>query len=159
MLNSEFIERKLVWCYTQYSKILIRLKMLCRLIFFPTNTPCVFRVEATWKRSFSRRFKVEYTWCVCSLISKKPSLPLKSKFHPGRFTNFIEHFKSLFLRTNLEWQKQNYLCFLSHNLTSHQGHVLQYKLFDNFRKSFTKYLRRNSISVKSFTTVSKNLLL
>ena len=87
------------------------LENVCRLIFFPTNTPCIFHVETTWKRSFSRRFKVEYTWCVCSLISKKPSLSLKSKFHPGRFTNFIEHFKSLFLRTNIEWQKQNYLFF------------------------------------------------
>ena len=127
--------------------------------FFPTNIPGVFHVETTRKRSFSHRFKVEYTWCVCSIISKKHSLSLKSKFHPGSFTNFIEHFENLFLRTNLEWQKQNYLFFLSHNLTSHQGRVLQYKFFENFRKSFAKYLRRNSISVKSFTTVSKNLLL
>ena len=31
----------------------------------PTNTPRVFHVETTWKRSFLRRFNVEYTWCVC----------------------------------------------------------------------------------------------
>ena len=31
----------------------------------PTNTPRGFHVEATWKRSFSRRFNVESTWCVC----------------------------------------------------------------------------------------------
>ena len=32
---------------------------------FPTNAPRVFRVETTWKRSFLRRFNVEYTLCVC----------------------------------------------------------------------------------------------
>ena len=32
---------------------------------FPTNTPCIFHVETTWKRPFPRRFNVEYTWCVC----------------------------------------------------------------------------------------------
>ena len=30
-----------------------------------TNTPCVLHVETTWKRSFPRRFNVEYMWCVC----------------------------------------------------------------------------------------------
>ena len=29
------------------------------------NTPPVFHVETTWKRIFSRRFNVEYTWFVC----------------------------------------------------------------------------------------------
>ena len=32
---------------------------------FPTNTPRVHHVEKTWKRSFPRRFNVEYTWYVC----------------------------------------------------------------------------------------------
>ena len=32
---------------------------------FPTNTPRVFHVETTWKRSFPRRFNVENTWSVC----------------------------------------------------------------------------------------------
>ena len=31
----------------------------------PTNTPCGFHVEITWKRPFPRRFNVESTWCVC----------------------------------------------------------------------------------------------
>ena len=31
----------------------------------PTNTPRVFHVDTTWKRSFPGRFNVEYTWCVC----------------------------------------------------------------------------------------------
>ena len=31
----------------------------------PTNTPRVFPVETTWKRSFPCRFYVEYTWSVC----------------------------------------------------------------------------------------------
>ena len=31
----------------------------------PTNTPRVFHVETTWKRSFPRLFNVKYTWCVC----------------------------------------------------------------------------------------------
>ena len=33
--------------------------------WIPANTPGVFHVETTWKRRFSRRFNVEYTWCVC----------------------------------------------------------------------------------------------
>ena len=31
----------------------------------PTNTPRVFHVETTWKRSFLRHLNVEYTRCVC----------------------------------------------------------------------------------------------
>ena len=31
----------------------------------PTNKPRVFHVETAWKRSFPRRFNVEYTWYVC----------------------------------------------------------------------------------------------
>ena len=31
----------------------------------PTNTPRGFHVKTTWKWSFARCFKVEYTWCVC----------------------------------------------------------------------------------------------
>ena len=30
----------------------------------PTNIPRIFHVETTWKRSFPRRFNVDYTWCV-----------------------------------------------------------------------------------------------
>ena len=36
---------------------------------YPTNTPLVFHVETTWKRPFSRRFNVEYTWCVCWVVA------------------------------------------------------------------------------------------
>ena len=32
---------------------------------FPTNIPRVFHVETTWRRSFPRRFNVEYKWSVC----------------------------------------------------------------------------------------------
>ena len=31
------------------------------IYYIPTNTPPVFHVETTWKRSFPRRFNVEYT--------------------------------------------------------------------------------------------------
>ena len=31
----------------------------------PANIPRVFYVKTTWKRSFPRRFNMEYTWCVC----------------------------------------------------------------------------------------------
>ena len=37
---------------------------------FPTNVPCGFHVETTWKRSFPRHFHVESTWCVCRVVSK-----------------------------------------------------------------------------------------
>ena len=40
---------------------------LCHKPNFPANTPRVFHVETTWERSFSRRFNVEYTWCVCKV--------------------------------------------------------------------------------------------
>ena len=40
----------------------------------PTNTPGVFHVETTWKRSFSRCFNVEYTWFVCREATKLTSL-------------------------------------------------------------------------------------
>ena len=39
-------------------------------VSIPTNTPCVFHVETTWKRSFPHRFNVEYTWCVFQQLSK-----------------------------------------------------------------------------------------
>ena len=32
----------------------------------PTNTPDAFHVATTWKRSFTRRFNMAYTWCVYS---------------------------------------------------------------------------------------------
>ena len=31
------------------------------IYYIHTNTPPVFHVETTWKRSFPRRFNVEYT--------------------------------------------------------------------------------------------------
>ena len=34
-------------------------------LIFVNNTSRVFHVKTTWKRSFPRRFIVEYTWCVC----------------------------------------------------------------------------------------------
>ena len=39
---------------------------LSRLIdsVYPTSISRVFQVETTWRRPFSRRFNVEYTWCV-----------------------------------------------------------------------------------------------
>ena len=39
----------------------------------PTNTPGVFHVKMTWKRHVSRHFNVEYRWCVCRALHKKPS--------------------------------------------------------------------------------------
>ena len=41
------------------------------MVKYPTNTPRVFPIEMTWKRPFRRRFNVEYTWFVCSVISVK----------------------------------------------------------------------------------------
>ena len=41
---------------------------------FPTNTPRVLHVETTSKPSFPRRFKVEYTWCVCGDLGFRPVL-------------------------------------------------------------------------------------
>ena len=35
----------------------------------PTNTPRVFHVETTWKRTFPRSFNVEYKWSVCRAVS------------------------------------------------------------------------------------------
>ena len=35
---------------------------------FPTNTPRVFHIETTWKRLFTRRFNLKYTWCVCRAV-------------------------------------------------------------------------------------------
>ena len=49
----------------------------------PTNTPYVFHVETTWKRSFPRRFNVEYTWNVCRVsfsVSKRGHLLKPSDF-------------------------------------------------------------------------------
>ena len=37
-----------------------------------TNALRVFHVETTWKRWFSRRFSVEYTWCACMMQSTLP---------------------------------------------------------------------------------------
>ena len=41
------------------------------VIIFLTNTPPVFHVETTWKRSFPRRFNVEFTWRVCRVDSAR----------------------------------------------------------------------------------------
>ena len=35
---------------------------------YPTNTSRGFHFETTWKRSFSRRFNVESTWCVYRVL-------------------------------------------------------------------------------------------
>ena len=37
--------------------------------FYPTDTPRVFHVATTWKRSFPSRFNLECTWCVCKVFS------------------------------------------------------------------------------------------
>ena len=48
----------------------IAMKHTMQVTQYPTNTPRVFHVEKTWKRSFPRRFNVEeYTWCVCRVDS------------------------------------------------------------------------------------------
>ena len=39
----------------------------CTKRLYPTNTPYVFYVETTWKRSFQTLFNVEFTWYVCTL--------------------------------------------------------------------------------------------
>ena len=44
--------------------------ILVLFLEFPTNTPRVFHVGTTWKRPFTRRFNVEYTWCVCGVPGK-----------------------------------------------------------------------------------------
>ena len=36
---------------------------------YHTNTPRIFHVEMTWKRSFPRRFNVKYTWCIYRVLS------------------------------------------------------------------------------------------
>ena len=46
--------------YHCYHRITLLLFFTCS----PTYTPRVFHVETTWKRSFPRRFNVEYTWFV-----------------------------------------------------------------------------------------------
>ena len=38
---------------------------------YPTNASRVFHFETTWKRSFQRRFNVEYSWCVCRVFLVK----------------------------------------------------------------------------------------
>ena len=48
----------------------IAMKHTMQVTQYSTNTPRVFHVEKTWKRSFPRRFNVEeYTWCVCRVDS------------------------------------------------------------------------------------------
>ena len=39
-----------------------------------TNTQRVFQIEATWKRSFSLRFNVKYTWYVGREAYNTPEL-------------------------------------------------------------------------------------
>ena len=36
---------------------------------YPKNTQRVFHVETTWKRSFPRRFNMEFMWCVCRVMT------------------------------------------------------------------------------------------
>ena len=38
--------------------------------FFPTNTPRVFNVETTWKRSLLSRFNIKHTWCIFRIVHK-----------------------------------------------------------------------------------------
>ena len=37
---------------------------------FPTNTPRVFHVETTWKRSLLSRFNIKHTWCTFRIVHK-----------------------------------------------------------------------------------------
>ena len=43
---------------------------------FPADTPRVFHVETTWKKSFPRRFNVEYTRCVCRFEVSYPTVTI-----------------------------------------------------------------------------------
>ena len=52
-----------------------------------TDTPRVFYVETTWKRSFLRCFNVKYTWCVCRNHSSTINLLQKKSSH-FQFTIF-----------------------------------------------------------------------
>ena len=40
----------------------------------PINITRIFHVETTWKRSFPRRFNVEYTCCICSMLAEEDYL-------------------------------------------------------------------------------------
>ena len=65
--------------------------------FHPTNTPRGFHVETTWKRSFSRRFNVESTWCVCKDYQCPDCLKLITRLRLGlshlRFLKFKHNFQ------------------------------------------------------------------
>ena len=60
------------------SKLVVNLSLHCW--GFPTNTPSVFHVGATWKRLFPRRFNVEHTLCVFRVRSHSKLTPLQ-KWH------------------------------------------------------------------------------
>ena len=71
---------------------------------YPANTPSVFHVETTWKRTFPRRFNVEYTWSVCRVC---PGITDLFLHYDNRRGFYLKHFpKSGLLQTNClcEWQ-------------------------------------------------------
>ena len=57
-----------VWLKHQNFQILI---LTNTRIPFPTDTPRVFHVETTWKRTIPHRFNVEYTWSVCRVCQDR----------------------------------------------------------------------------------------
>ena len=53
----------------------IKFIVLCYNSFFSTNTPPVFHVEKTRKRSLPHRFDVKYTWCAMGIIKLNYFIP------------------------------------------------------------------------------------
>ena len=63
--NSAFFELNFIQKREHYEWLGITLSIITwSKIKFPTSTSSAFHVETTWKRSFPRRFNLEYTWCV-----------------------------------------------------------------------------------------------
>ena len=54
------------------------------------QTPRVFHVETTWRRTFPRLLTVEYTWCVCE-VSDYCKILAKSWFDYVRLIDFDVH--------------------------------------------------------------------
>ena len=81
--------------YVLQVKISFLTEALFASTWIPTNIPCVFHAEMTWKRSFSRRFNVEYTWCVFRNIGSRTLVIRICVYKPtnsGWTFKFITHF-------------------------------------------------------------------
>ena len=68
----------------------------------PTNTPRVFHVETTWKRSFPRRFNMEYTWSVCRVNIFEASCFQHSKIFQVAAWNYKSLMTKLFMEKTLK---------------------------------------------------------